>query len=78
MINLNCTNDRKHNSKSEEHTTCGALLLFIDDLKDGILYPICRICGQKWKISIENGNIIYHKISKSTRFDFDDKLKAEI
>ena len=82
MININCEKERKHtvynNGEPYEVSNCGAILFWIEDMVNGTIVSICRVCGQKWKVSAVDGEIELHKLPKSTRFEFDDKLKVEV
>ena len=47
------------------------------ELEDGELVSICRVCGQKWKIIVEEGDYYLVQLPKNARFEFEDKLKVE-
>ena len=82
MININCEKERTHTWASSDDSeyvvkNCKALLCCVENIDNGTIYSICRICGQKWKIDIVDGDIELKKLPKKTRFEFDDKLKVE-
>jgi hypothetical protein len=77
MYNINCKNERQHKTNKGEHSLCDAFLCGLGTDTEGIVTSICRICSQKWEISIHSGAIELKKIPKDTRFTFDDVLKVE-
>ena len=47
MIDVRCVKERVHKTTTGEYSNCNALLFAVEELEDGELVSICRVCGQK-------------------------------
>lgn len=77
MYRISCMKERPHTTSTGEHRNCDGLLTHVKDAQNCVLVEICKICGQKWEITIEDGMPTLRQLPKDTRFEIEDKLKAE-